>query len=78
MGVIVSDDNFVSDVRSVGVFHFAAATGDKRFMQIQGMVHKRRQPKGRPGEERAARRRRRYCPFVRSAECRLRAQDTPS
>jgi len=29
----------------------------KRFMQTQGMVRKRRQPKGRPGEERAARRR---------------------
>jgi transposase InsO family protein len=29
----------------------------KRFMQTKGMVRKRRQPKGRPGEERAARRR---------------------
>jgi transposase InsO family protein len=29
----------------------------KRFMQTSGMVRKRRQPKGRPGEERAARRR---------------------
>jgi transposase InsO family protein len=29
----------------------------KRFMQTRGMVRKRRQPKGRPGEERAARRR---------------------
>jgi len=29
----------------------------KRFMQTHGMVRKRRQPKGRPGEERAARRR---------------------
>ena len=29
----------------------------KRFMQTNGMVRKRRQPKGRPGEERAARRR---------------------
>ena len=29
----------------------------KRFMQTRGMVRKRRQPKGRPGEVRAARRR---------------------
>ena len=29
----------------------------KRFMQTRGMMRKRRQPKGRPGEERAARRR---------------------
>ncbi len=29
----------------------------KRFMQIRGMARKRRRPKGRPGEERAARRR---------------------
>jgi hypothetical protein len=29
----------------------------KRFMQTQGMTRKRRKPKGRPGEERAARRR---------------------
>ena len=29
----------------------------KRFMQTNGMLRKRRQPKGRPGEERAARRR---------------------
>ena len=29
----------------------------KRFMQTSGMLRKRRQPKGRPGEERAARRR---------------------
>jgi transposase InsO family protein len=29
----------------------------KRFMQTSGMVRKRRRPKGRPGEERAARRR---------------------
>jgi len=29
----------------------------KRFMQTHGMVRKRRRPKGRPGEERAARRR---------------------
>jgi transposase InsO family protein len=29
----------------------------KRFMQTRGMVRKRRRPKGRPGEERAARRR---------------------
>ena len=29
----------------------------KRYMQASGMVRKRRQPKGRPGEERAARRR---------------------
>jgi putative transposase len=29
----------------------------KRFMQTRGMLRKRRQPKGRPGQERAARRR---------------------
>jgi len=39
----------------------------KRFMQTSRMVRKRRQPKGRPGEERAARRRENR--EIRSYEC---------
>ena len=51
-------DNLASTVKadpSLGPLYSYSTV--KRFMQTRGMVRKRRRPKGRPGEERAARRR---------------------
>ena len=51
-------DNLVSAVKAdPSLAPLCSYSTIKRFMQTKGMVRKRRQPKGRPGEERAARRR---------------------
>ena len=51
-------DNLASAVKAAPLLApLCSYSTIKRFMQTNGMVRKRRQPKGRPGEERAARRR---------------------
>jgi transposase InsO family protein len=51
-------DNLASTVKAApSLGALGSYSTVKRFMQIRGMVRKRRRPKGRPGEERAARRR---------------------
>ena len=51
-------DNLVSAVKTdPSLEPLCSYSTIKRFMQTRGMVRKRRQPKGRPGEVRAARRR---------------------
>ena len=51
-------DNLASAVKAdPSLGRLASYSTVKRFMQTRGMVRQRRRPKGRPGEERAARRR---------------------